>query len=258
MSAQARLHPPVPTFPVEGAPAAQTAAARAFPEGPVWEIVRAAESLRIPWDRILREEIQAEQALRRHVPDVDAEMPLATALSILPSSFLRSWRVRDQIQAFSCEARGASFRSAIRQLRAVFRCLAGQVGGRDAVFSGHLWMAYQRVLLLQRVCRAARQSKGTNAERMAAICEKARCSFDDAAWALCLEGSPRPGHRLDAAVKKARDEGFQLPRAATEARAFAKLRRIVRASPSSPPRRVPSRSSRDRVSVPARVELPVA
>jgi hypothetical protein len=195
---------------------------------------------------------------RQYAParTLPVESALATALSILPSSFLRSWRVRDQIQAFSCEARGASFRSAIRELRAVFRCLVGQFGGRDSTFSGHQWLAYQRVLLLQRVCRAARQSRGTNAERMAFVCQKARCSFDDAAWALCLEGSPRPGHRLDAAVKKVRDEGFLFPRAATEARAFAKLRRIVRASPNPPARRAASLSSHDRVSVPARVELP--
>ncbi len=57
-------------------------------------------------------------------------------------------------------------------------------------------------------------------------------------------------------MKKVRDEGFVFPRAATEARAFAKLRRIVRASPNPPTRRAASLSSRDRVSLPARVELP--
>lgn len=200
------------------------------------------------------DEIQAEQTLRRHLPDACEDVPLATALSLLPSSFLKSWRVRDQIQNLSCEARGASFRAAVSQLRLVFRRLIGQPGIGQAAFAGHLWLAHQRVLLLQRVCRAARRSRGTNAERLAFICSMTRCSFDDAAWALGREDSPRPGHRLDAAIRKAREEGFLIPRALTEARSFAKLRRIVRASPVSPTRR--RVSNRDSVLRPGRVGLP--
>ncbi len=202
------------------------------------ELLRRAEALSIPWERLLREELQAEETLRRHANDVEP-MPLATVLSLLPSSFLRSWRVRDRIQGLSCEARGAGFRTAVRELRLVFRALIGQAGPFREAYSGHLWLAYQRVLLLQRVCRAARRTTGANAERMASICARTRCSFDDAAWALCLEGSPRAGHRLDAAIRKAREEGFQIPRAATEARAFAKLRSVVGASSRGLLRRAP-------------------
>jgi len=227
------------------------------PEESVSEILRNAEALQIPWERLLQDEIRAEQTLRRHVIDADAEMPLATALSLLPFSFLNSWRVRDRIQSLSSEARGASFRRAIRELRMVFRRLIGQPERDQTAFAGHLWLGYQRVLLLQRVCRAARKSRGTDAERLAFICSRTRCSFDDAAWALCRADSPRPGHRMDAATRKVRDEGFQIPRASTEARSFAKLRRIVRAS-SRPAPRPPSRGeSHGRVSVPRRVALPV-
>jgi hypothetical protein len=198
---------------------------------------------------LLRDEIQAEQGLRRHA-NTGEPMTLAIALSLLPSGFLKSWRVRDRIQALSCEARGAGFRGAIRELRVAFRALTGQPGPFREAFRTHLWLAHQRVLLLQRVCRAARASSGTGAERMASICSQTGCSFDDAAWALCLEGSPRPGHRLDAAIRKARDEGFQIPRAATEARSFAKLRRILGASTRRPIRR----AARSR-ELPARVGL---
>ncbi len=218
-----------------GRPGAEAGAERAgsVPESPerdtAFELLRRAEALSIPWERLLREEIQAEQILRRNAESVET-MPLATSLSLLPTSFLKSWRVRDRIQSLSCEARGAGFRSAVRELRLAYRALIGQASPFREAFAGHLWLAYQRVLLLQRVSRAARKCSGANAERMASICARTRCSFDDAAWALCLEGSPRAGHRLDAAIRKAREEGFQIPRAATEARAFAKLRGIVGAS----------------------------
>jgi hypothetical protein len=255
MSARPRPQPPTTSEPSEG-PIAPAARLRAASEEPAREITQRAEALKIPWERLLLDEIQAEQILRRHVVDAGEDMPLVTALSVLPSSFLKSWRVRDQIQTLSCEARGASFRKAISELRLVFRRLIGQPGSGQAAFAGHLWLAYQRVLLLQRVCRAARRSRGTSAERLAFTCSRTRCSFDDAAWAVCREDSPRPGHRLDAAIRKAREEGFLIPRAATEARSFAKLRRIIGSSLHSRPRRPSARPSRDPVSLPARVTLP--
>ena len=172
-------------------------------------IVRRAEELGIPWQRLLLDEIEAEVTLRRRAGDAGAEMPLATALTLLPFSFLRSWRVRDLIQALSCEARSAAFQTAVRDLRMVSRHLIGRPGGGRASFSGRLWLAYQRVLLLQRACRAASKSRGTSAERLAFVCARTRCCFDDAAWALGHEDAPRPGHRLDAAMRKARRGGFR-------------------------------------------------
>jgi len=220
------------------------------------EILRQAEALEIPWERILLDEIQAEQTLRRYSQDgVDA--PFSLKLSILPISFLKSWRLRDQIQTLSCAARGAGLRSAIGQLRLVFRRLVGGADPGKEALIGHLGFAYQRVLLLQRVCRVARRSRGTTAERMAFVCSTARCGFDDAAWALCREDAPRPGHRLDAAIRKVREEGFQIPRASTEARSFAELRRIVRASPRPARRARRAAGPQSAASVPRRVGLPV-
>ena len=218
------------------------------------EILRQAEALEIPWERILLDEIHAEQTLRRYADD-GVETPFPLKLSILPLSFLNSWRLRDQIQSLSCAARSASLRSAIGQLRLVFRRLVGDPDPDKAALVGHLAFAYQRVLLLQRVCRIARKSRGTTAERMAFVCSTARCGFDDAAWALCREDAPRPGHRLDAAMQRVRAEGFQIPRHANEARSFAELRRIVRASPVALRRRRRSRLPTDSVTTPARAGL---
>jgi hypothetical protein len=232
---------------------------RPSPEESALEILRRAEALEIPWERLLRDEIQAEETLLSRAEGADSEMPLATALSLLPGSFLSSWRVRDRIQTLSCEARGASFRKAVSELRLVLRRLIGQPGRGQAAFSGHIWLAYQRVLLLQRALRAAWRSRGTEAERLAFVCSTTRCSFDDAAWAVRLEDSPRPGHRLDAAIRKARDEGFAIPRESTESRSFAKLRRVVRASARPSPRRAsPVRPrSQDFLSTPRPVVLSV-
>jgi hypothetical protein len=243
--------------PTEGRSAQRAASVSAVAsvEAPArFEILRRADALQIPWERILLDEIQSEQALRRYAEDVDT-MPLEAQLGVLSFSFLSSWRVRDEVQALSCAARGATLKTAVSRLRSVFRRLVGQPERGQAAFAGHLSLAYQRVLLLQRVCRAAGRSRGTTAERMASVCAATRCGYDDAAWALCREDAPRPGHRLDAAIRKAREEGFQIPRAATEARAFADLRRVVRAVPESARR--PSTGRPHGVSLPARVGLPV-
>jgi hypothetical protein len=91
---------------------------------------------------------------------------------------------------------------------------------------------------------------------VAFVCARTRCGFDDAAWAICREDSPRPGHRLDTAIGKVREEGFQIPRASTEAQSFAALRRIIRASPRPVQRRPLRKPSGDAVARPRRVELP--
>ena len=218
------------------------------------ELLDRAEALGIPWERIVRDEIRAEEALRRYLADLDT-FPLAAGLTVLSFTFLQSWRVRDRIQALAGEARGISARSAVRQLRAIFRRLAGGAPREREAFAEHLWFAYQRVLLLQRACRAAAASRGPLPERARLVSKRTRCGFDDAAWALCHEGSRRNGHRLDAAIRKVRDEGFQIPRAETEARAFARLRAILRTAGRLERRRAPSRS-RAAACAPARVSLP--
>ena len=157
---------------------------------------------------------------------MEAECSLDSALAILSLCALRSWRVRDQVETLACQAR-TSVRGALRGLRGFFRQLVGQSGPDPAALARHCRFAYQRILLLQRVRRAAARSRGTAAERLAFVCSSARCAFEDAAWALREEDSPRLGRRLEAAVRKVRNEGFLVPRAQTEARALAGLRRIV-------------------------------
>ena len=236
-------------------PAPQVPAASAEPA----EILACAEALGIPWRRILLGEIDAEQRLRRYAGDLEKDGPLPAASTILSFSVLRSWRVRDEIETLACQARSA-VRGAERRLRLVFRHLIGKEKREPVVLGQHFWFAYQRVLLLQRVRRAAARSRGATsmsmAERLAEVCARARCSFDDAAWAICQEDSPRRGQRLESAVRKVREEGFLVPRASTEARSLAELRRIARSSPHG--RRRPSRAwPPDPVGKPRRVALPV-
>ncbi len=196
------------------------------------EILACAETLGIPWRRVLMEEIEAEQKLRRYLADVGAACPLESALTILSHAAQRSWRVRDQVESLAGQAR-ASARGARRGLQKFVRHLAGESEPASAAFVRHCGFAYQRILLLQRVRRVAARSGGSMPERIAFVCSTARCAFEDAEWALREEGSPRRGHRMEAAVRKVREEGFFVPRAQTEARALTELRKIVFASEKS-------------------------
>jgi hypothetical protein len=221
------------------------------------EILRCADTLGIPWRRILLEEIEAEQQLRSYVRDVEAECPLESALTILSLSALRSWRVRDQVESLACQAR-TSVRGAMKGLRAFFGHLIGKTGPDPAALARHCLLGYQRILLLQRARRAGGRSRGTTAERLAFVCSTARCTFEDAEWAIREEGSPRRGQRLDAAVRKVRDEGFLVPRAQTEARSLAELRRIVLDSPLPARRSSSHKRSGSLVPDPDRLRLPYA
>ena len=193
---------------------------------PPEEILRCAEILGVPWKRILAEEIAAEDRLRGYLRDVDGESPLESLLTILGLDALRSWRVRDRVERLAYQVR-AGVRGAWKGLRALSRHLSGGGGPEPAAIAWHCRFAYERILLLQRVRRAAARSRGTAAERQAFVCATARCSFEDASWGLREEDSPRRGHRLDAAIRKVREEGFLVPRARTEARSMAELRRMV-------------------------------
>jgi hypothetical protein len=181
--------------------------------------------LGIPWRRLLNHEIAIEQRLREQLPDATAECALEDAFEILSAEALRSWRVREQLETLAWQAR-ASVRGAERKLRALWRPAADQVAP-DSPAVGRFDAAYRRILLLQRARRAAARSVGTPAERLAFVCTAARCRFEDAEWALAEESSPKRGRRMEAAVRKAREEGFFVPKGATEARSLASLRRIV-------------------------------
>jgi hypothetical protein len=224
------------------------------PDDPAHDILRYAETLGIPWRRVLLGEIEAEQRLRQYLEDVQDQCPLEAVLKVLSSSFLDSWRARDRIQSLVCEARGASDPSAVKQLRMVFLSAAGRAEREKIAFAEHLRFAYQRILLLQRVRRAAAKSRGPIAERLAFVCASARCCYDDAAWAILEEDSPRRGDRFDSSVRKVREEGFLIPREETEARSLAELRRIVRTSPHLA-RRTRSRRPSEPMSGPRRTPL---
>jgi len=218
------------------------------------ELLRRAETLGIPWRRLLLSEIDAEERLRRYLSDVQERFPLRAAAAILEFGALQSWRVRDRVQTLAGEARGDSLRAG-RELRGFLRRFGGRPERDGAALAEHLAFAYARVLLLQRVCRAAARARGTLDERLAAVCAKARCCFEDAQWAIRQEDSPERAARLEAAVRRVREEGFLIPRAHNEARSLAELRRIVNASPK---RRVAvaeaPRAARFHVSVPRRLQ----
>jgi hypothetical protein len=247
--------PPAPLLPRTAAPPSPSPFVPTSGDSPS-EILRCAETLGIPWKRLLLAEIDAEHRLRRYFSDIEQECPLPSVLKILSLSFLDSWRARDQIHSLACEARGASAPNAVKQLRVVFLGVSGKSDHDRIAFAEHLRFAYQRVLLLQRVRRAAARSRGTMTERLAYICSRAHCGYDDAAWAISEEESPNRGDRFDGAVRKVRDEGFLIPRAETEARSLAELRRIVSGSPHLPRRRASTVKPRQPLPPPRRLPLP--
>jgi hypothetical protein len=197
-------------------------------------LLREATALGIPWERILSEEIRAERLLQLSLADVTEPWPLWPAFSILPLSLLHSWRVRERIQALAWEASRRGCEEAGRQLRALHAHLSGRQNGRPSdatLMARHLWFGYQRVLALTRIGRLAGKLRGDPAHRMEALRERAGCSPEDAKWAVERSSSPIRGHSLDDAMRRARDEGFELPEDKNEVRAFRRLRSFVRSSP---------------------------
>jgi hypothetical protein len=218
-------------------PAARPSAAAGELEEPEALLMRAG-TLGIPWERLLRSEIQAEAMLRAILAEVDGGWPLWAALSALPFSPLQSWRIRDRLEALSSEARSVGCPRAARQLRAFFRHLCGKSSGNASApaMARHLWFAYQRVLVLQQIGRAAHRSRGAYEERVTFVGQRTACSRADAEWAVRREDRPGHSHLLDDAMRKARDEGFEIPHQSTEARAFRRLRSVARSSPHLVPR----------------------
>jgi hypothetical protein len=202
------------------------------------ELLARARALGIPWERLLRNEIDAESTIRAFFVEVDGAWPLWAALAALPFCPLQSWRVRDRLEALSTEARSVGCPSAARQLRAVFRHLCGKASGSASApaLARHLWFAYQRVLVLQHIGRIAHRSRGSLDERIACVSEKAGCCRADAEWAVRREGRAGKSHLLDDAMRKAREEGFEIPHQSTEAHAFRRLRSVARSSPHLVPR----------------------
>ena len=215
---------------------------------PADELLARAEALGIPWRRLLAQEIEAEERLRTYLPDLESDGAFDEALDILATEASRSWRIRDQLETLAWQAR-ASMKGAAGRLRRFFRSVSGDSASHPSGPSSAVrrcGAAYRRILLLQRAWRAAARSRGSAAERLAFVCATARCRFEDAEWALgaLAPDAPRRGRRMEAAVRKVRDEGFFVPRAATDARSLAQLRRIVLAAASPSGIRNPSSKNR--------------
>lgn len=202
-------------------------------ERKVEDLLREASDLGIPWQRIVADEIRAERALRLSLADVTDDWPLWPALWILPLSLLHSWRVRDRIHQISWKASRDRCENSARQLRALHAHLLGRANGRASeatLLARHLWFGYQRVLALARISRAAEKTRGDFETRIASLQMKTGCSNADAGWAVCRAGSAGRGHRLDDAMRRAREEGFELPLDRSEVEAFRRLRAFVASS----------------------------
>ena len=198
------------------------------------DLVGQADSLGIPWKRILSEEIRAERMLRLCISDVCADWPLWAAFWILPGSLLHCWRVRSRIDALSWTANRDHCETSVRQLRALHAHFLGRRDSRgtDAtLMAKHLWFGYQRVLGLARISRLAEKIDGDPATQLDCLRKQSGCSVEEASWAVERAGSAARGHRLDDAMRRARDEGFELPEDENEVRAFRRLRSFVRSSP---------------------------
>lgn len=220
------------------------------------DILEEAEALGIPWQAILSNEILAEKALRGSVEKLDGDWPLACLFSLLPHSLLQSWRARERIHALSWEARVERSRVAANRLRSVFLHLAGKRSPGapfDFLLANHLGFAYERVLQLQRISKTAEKGKGTRAERIEAVEGRTHCSSSDAAWAVDRADSRRRNHRLDDAMRRAREEGFELPVANSELIAFTRLKRFVQRRPFL---RAGLKSARSRRRLSTAVEAP--
>jgi hypothetical protein len=131
----------------------------------------------------------------------------------------------------ACEARTGRAPVAARELKAVFDHLRGKGKSRGSsagLMARHLWLAYQRVQELVGAARAAEKARGDHAMRLKTTVEASGCSAADAEWALERSSSSGRGHRVDDAVRRARSEGFEIPRAGTTFQSFVLLRKLAR------------------------------
>jgi len=197
------------------------------------EQVAIAEALGIPWERLLDQEIDAERSLRRFLGEPVGELPMWRFLSALPGTALDSWRVREKLEAWIRDARLAHSPAALRALREALDEMCGKRdrGVSDRALALHLRLAHERVRELARVARAAEKSRGDRAARLAAIVAKTGATEADALWALRRVESPDRTHAIDDAVRQAREEGFEIPRADSEFQAYVILRKRARRKP---------------------------
>ena len=203
------------------------------------ELIEVAEALGIPWQRLLETEIHAERELRRTMGEPPDEAPLWRVFAALPLSVLDSWRVRERIRALSWEVRTGSSRRAARDLRALADHLSGKAAASDRSADPllrHFEFAHQRVLELQHAARSAEKARGDSSSRVRHVLKETGCLEPDARWAVERALAPRQRTVIEDAMARARREGFEIPRAATEFQSWVLLRRFVRTSACKKPR----------------------
>ena len=198
--------------------------------GEALRLIEQAEELGVPWREILSREIFAEGMLQRFLGSELGDFSLWRAVSILPDTLFHSWRVRALLDRLCWEASAQGSRAARRELDSLLNCLAGVRSRRvtrEATLAKHYWFAYHRVLELQGVALAAEKCRAPADQRVAEVCESTAASRRDAEWAVARLAAQTRSHALDDAMARAREEGFEIPRAETELRAFSRLRRFV-------------------------------
>ncbi len=214
-------------------------------------VIAEAEALGIPWQEILSREVFAEGTLQRFLgPQVD-DLPFWRFVSILPHTLFDSWRVRHLVDRLCFEASAEGSSAARKELATLLDCLSGvraRSVSREATLAKHSWFAYHRVLELQGIAMAAERISEPRGRRVTAVCEATGASRRDGEWAVARLTSPDRSHALDDAMAQARQEGFEIPRAETEVRAFARLRRYVSRHPMFRERSASRRRRSPRVS----------
>lgn len=193
-------------------------------------LIDQAEALGVPWKQVLEREILAEGMLQRFLGAPIRDLPLWRALAVIPASLFHSWRVRETVDKLCHEASTEGSRAARKELATLIESVSGPHARRAArriALSKHYRFAYDRILELQAVALAAEEARAPGFERVGEVREATGCSRADAEWAVARLTSPERTHALDSAVRRARDEGFEIPAAPSEIQAFARLKRFV-------------------------------
>ncbi|HKF43857.1 MAG TPA: hypothetical protein VKG01_12200 [Thermoanaerobaculia bacterium] len=218
-------------------------------------LIEEAETLGVPWKQVLEREVLAEGMLQRFLGAPIRDLPLWRALSVIPASLFHSWRVRETVDRLCHEASTEGSRAARQELASLLESVCGPHARRAArrvALSKHYRFAYDRVLELQAVALAAEKGSSSGLTLAAEVREATGCSRSDADWAVSRLTSPSRTHALDSAVRHAREEGFEIPPAASELQAFSRLKRFVSrhrpfAGPFSGRRRIPVSRTRSAV-----------
>jgi hypothetical protein len=190
-------------------------------------LLREAEELGVPWREILEAEIRAERIVNTLPTDART---LERMLAMLPVTALESWRVRTAIARLSRDARPGSGNGldARRSLKFFAAHLRGRTLSAPAatLLAEHLLRAYRRVQELMKLRRCALQCRGSVDDRVARVIQRADCCRADAEWAVASQDEERLS-TLDAAIRRARFEGFEIPDSRSEPNGLRRLREFL-------------------------------